>query len=109
LLHQKAAALHAADDGRGSRCLELAGSLQYANGERRAARAAMEAAADRALARGDVMQAADAYVKASIIAFELRDGAGGAALARRARRLADSPLLSADQRAAITARIVARR
>jgi hypothetical protein len=107
-LHKRAAALHSAEDPRGARCLELAANFAYYGGDRPSARVLLETAADQALARGDLATAADAYLKAGLVARDLGDRPGEAAHARRAKLLAASPLLSEAQRAGITARIVTR-
>jgi hypothetical protein len=107
-LHKRAAALHSADDPRGTRCLELAANFSYFDGDRASARRLLETAADQALARGDLATAADAYLKAGLVARDLGDGAGEVAHARRAKLLAASPLLSEAQRADINARILSR-
>lgn len=107
-LHERAAALHAADDPGGTQCLEYAANLYYFAGERATARRMLEAAADRSLARGDVATAADMSLKAGLVARDLGDGPGAGALTRRARLLASSPHLGAGERADILGRIVPR-
>ena len=107
-LMQRSASLHAADDPRGARCLELAANFQYYSGDLAGARQLLETAGDRSLARGDVATAADAYLKAGIVARDAGDRAGESAYTRRAHLLASSPLLSPAQRSDILARIVQR-
>jgi hypothetical protein len=105
-LHKQAAALHMATDGRGSRCLELAANLLYYGGDLAAARVALAEAGDLALARGDVMVAADSYLKAGLVARDQRDGAAFVDFTRKAQLLANSTHLSDEQRASIRARII---
>lgn len=112
-LHARAAGLFSADDPRGVECLRHAANLLHRVQPARAVRL-QESAADRALARGDVLAAAHGYLDAaSLIARLARDGApveeGWAPHARkladRARLLAGSPLISPADRAAIEQRI----
>jgi hypothetical protein len=107
-LHRRASELHADGDPQGSRCLQMAANLFYADGDLAEARRTMEAAGEEALARGDVSAAADAFLKAGLVARDLRDGPGAAALTRRALLLANSPLLTGAERDAIAARVVQR-
>jgi hypothetical protein len=69
------------------------------------ARRTMEEAAERALAMGDVVRAAQAYVEASFFADKQENRAEMERLGRKALLLAGSPLLAADQRDAIMKRI----
>src|SRR5206468_8344514 len=69
-LHRRSAQLRDADDALGFRCLKDAAALAYASGDRSAARSHMAAAAGQALARGDLREAALAYVDAAWIAQE---------------------------------------
>jgi hypothetical protein len=80
--------------------------MLYADDDLRGARAALEKAAEQSVARGEVAAAADAYLKAGIVARDLGDRAGEASLTRRAHLLARSPHLTAAERAAILDRIV---
>ena len=65
----------------------------------------MGAAAGHALARGDLREAALAYLDAAWIAQEQRNPRKVWELGHRAEMLADSPLLGAKDRAAILGRI----
>jgi hypothetical protein len=65
----------------------------------------MEAAAERALAMGDVVRAAHAYVDAAFIAQEQGSSSQVTRLAQKAVLLTKSPLLRAEETAAIVNRI----
>jgi hypothetical protein len=104
-LHRRSAQLRDADDALGFRCLKDAAALAYASGYRSAARSDMVAAAGQALARGDLREAALAYVDAAWIAQEQKNPRQVWELGHRAEMLADSPLLGAADRAAILQRI----
>jgi hypothetical protein len=104
-LHRRSAELRDADDPLGFRCLKEAAALEYATGDRSAARTDMAAAAAQALARGDLRAAALAYVDAAWIAQEQKNTRQVWELGHRAEMLADSPLLAAPDRAAILQRI----
>ena len=104
-LHRRSAQLRDADDPLGFRCLKDAAALEWAAGDRSAARTDMTAAAGQALARGDLREAALAYVDAAWIAQEQKNPRQVWELGHRAEMLADSPLLGAADRAAIMGRI----
>jgi hypothetical protein len=104
-LHRRSAQLRDAEDALGFRCLKDAAALAYASGDRSAARSDMVAAAGHALARGDLREAALAYVDAAWIAQEQKNPRQVWELGHRAEMLADSPLLGAADRAAILQRI----
>jgi hypothetical protein len=69
------------------------------------ARRTMEEAAERALAMGDVVRAAQAYVEASFFADKQKNRVETERLGRKALLLAGSPLLAGDQRDEIMKRI----
>jgi hypothetical protein len=104
-LHRRSAELRDADDPLGFRCLKEAAELAYASGDRSSARSDMAAAAGHALARGDLREAALAYLDAAWIAQEQNNPRKVWELGHRAEMLADSPLLGAKDRAAILGRI----
>jgi hypothetical protein len=104
-LHRRSAQLRDADDPLGFRCLKEAAALAYASGDRSGARADMTAAAGQALARGDLREAALAYLDAAWIAQEQKNPLQVWQLGHRAEMLADSPLLGAADREAILKRI----
>jgi hypothetical protein len=104
-LHRRSAELRDPEDPLGFRCLKEAAELAYATGDRSAARSDMATAASHALARGDLREAALAYLDAAWIAQEQNNPRKVWELGHRAEMLADSPLLGAKDRAAILGRI----
>jgi hypothetical protein len=104
-LHMRAANLRAPGDSAGFMDLSMAGHLYRAAGDLLSARAAMERAAEHAAARGDVYNAAKAYVDAGFLAIEEHRSDRVPALALKAELLAKSPLLSDEQRASIMGRV----
>jgi hypothetical protein len=104
-LYRRSAEFRAADDPLGSRCLSEAAALAYAAGDRSGARTDMVHAADRALARGDLREAALAYLDAAWIAQEQEKPNKVWEFGHRAEILAASPLLSESDRGAILQRI----
>ena len=97
-LREEAAQLRTADDPAGTVSLYWAARDRYYSGDPKAARVLMEQAGDRALAMGDVMNAGTAYTEAAYICADVKDGERMRTLATKARLLASSPLLNADQR-----------
>lgn len=106
-LLEESAALREPSDPEGFECLLYAGRIRVAIGDLRGARVNLEKAAALALARGAVDQAAHAYIDAAHTAVKLNDGAGARALVDKAALLAESPLLTADQRQFLKSRITA--
>jgi hypothetical protein len=104
-LHRRSAQLRDIDDPLAFRCLKEAAALAWATGDRSGARADLAAAASQALSRGDLREAALAYVDAAWIAQEQKNPRQVWEFGRRAEVLADSPLLAATDRAAILRRI----
>jgi hypothetical protein len=104
-LHRRSAQLRDADDPLGFRCLKEAAALEYATADRSGARTDMAAAAGQALARGELREAALAYLDAAWIAQEQKNPRQVWELGHRAEMLADSPLLGAADREAILRRI----
>jgi len=104
-LHRRSAQLRGAEDPLGFRCLTEAAALAYATGDRTGARNDKAAAAGQALARGDLRDAAMAYVDAAWIAQEQKNPRKVWELGHRAEMLADSPFLGPYDRAAILHRI----
>jgi len=104
-LHRRSAELRDPEDPLGFRCLKEAAQLAYAAGDRTTARTDMAAAAVHALARGDLREAALAYVDAAWIAQEQKNARQVWDLGHRAEMLAGSRLLSPSDRAAIMERI----
>lgn len=102
---QRDAARLRGDDPRAVGSWARAAWLYAGIGDFGTARSAMERAAEKAVADGDVERAAHAYIDAALIAVE-----GGRddlvdALVRKTFRVTGSPLLAADRRAAIRARV----
>jgi hypothetical protein len=97
--------LRSGDDPDGVEAQLLCGKLYYYAGELTQSRDALEDAARRALANGDVVQAAHAFVDASLIAEMQGKSRAVGDLAGKARMLAGSPLLTSGQRLAIEERI----
>jgi hypothetical protein len=108
-LHQRSAALRPTGDPRAVQSLIMAGRLLYARGDLSSAGAVTQQAAARALARGDVVAAANAELDAGIIAQEQGKSAEAQRLGGMAQVLATSPLLSEAQRASILTRIIDKR
>jgi hypothetical protein len=104
-LREEAAALRAIDDPAGTVSLYWAARDRYYSGNPKAARILMEQAAERALAMGDVLNAATAFTEAAYISADLKDGERMRALAGKARLLANSPMLNEDQRYQLRTRL----
>ena len=104
-LHKESAALRSAVDPRAVESLATAAHLyNYAN-RLFDARKTMEQAASRALARGDVLRASLANVDAALFAYKQGNLWQTARLGRKALKLAESPLLTDEQRASIFNRL----
>lgn len=104
-LHRRSAQLRGAEDPLGFRCLSEAAALAYATGDRSGARNDKAAAANQALTRGDLREAAMAYLDAAWIAQEQKNPGKVWEFGHRAEILADSPFLGSSDRAAILQRI----
>jgi hypothetical protein len=105
VLYRRSAEFRAAEDPQGSRSLSEAAALAYAAGDRSGARGDLARAAERSLMRGDLKQAAMSYLDAAWIAQEQRKQEQVWDLGHRAEILADSPLLSGNDRRDILRRI----
>jgi hypothetical protein len=68
----------------------------------------MERAAEHAMSRGDVFNAASAYANLAFMTTEVRDARRASEFVERSTLLAESPLLSAPQREWLQARIAQR-
>ena len=104
-LYQREASFRGDDDPQTVKCLTMAAQLlnhAMCYGD---ARRVMEAAADTALAQGDVGVAARTYLLAAQAARLDGKTADASRLAHRAEMLAGSPLLATAERDAIMARI----
>ena len=104
-LYQESAALRAPSDPRAIDELTTAAHLFHYANRLLDARRAMELAARRALADGDVVRASQATVEAALFAHKQGSNAHTQRLGRAALKLAASPLLTAEQRAALVARL----
>jgi hypothetical protein len=104
-LYERAAGLRAPEDPGGYTNLRRAAFLRHGIGQADVAGALMERAADQAMARGDVFNAAYAYVDAAYIAAERRDPPLARELVGKGTLLLHSPLLEARERAALRARV----
>lgn len=78
--------------------LEMAGGAYYWSGNVSRAGEMFVRGGDRALAIGQVDRAADLYIRGAFVAKQRGDGQGEADLARRAGKLALSPMLTEAQR-----------
>jgi hypothetical protein len=105
-LHRKSAALRPPDDSRAYRCLTTAANLSYGAKDLASAQSDMTTAAAQAMARGDVVQAAQAYADAAWLANERKRPDEVRTLASQAEVLASSPLISGPQRTDILRRFV---
>jgi hypothetical protein len=106
-LREKAASLRALEDPRGFTGLEAAAFMRHALKQRPAALSLMQRAAEQAMARGDVFNAATAYVNTAFIAVELRDVDLARRSVERSTLLMHSPLLSVQQRDALRRTVAA--
>jgi hypothetical protein len=104
-LYKQSAHLRTAGDPAAVESLALAAHLFGYAGRSLAARQTMEEAAERALAMGNVLRAARAYVEAAFFADVQHDRSDTARLGRKALLLAGSSVLTADERASILNRI----
>lgn len=104
-LMEASAKMRPAEDAEAYACLRYAANVRVALGEHRHARRLLERAAAHALARGAVLDAADAYIAAAVSAAEQGNAAEATRLAEKVRLLALSPLLTPEQSRAVTARL----
>lgn len=104
-LRELSAELRAPEDPEGTVSLYWAARDRYYSGDPQAARVLMERAGDRALAMGDVLNAATAYTEAAYICADTKDGERMRTLAVKARLLANSPMLSENQRVQLRSRL----
>jgi len=104
-LHEEAADRRAITDARAYHSLIMAGHIYYAARANGLAFEAMARGAERAAQIGDVVTAANAYVDAGLMAAEANRGEEIQEMARHAVALANSPLLSDEQRQAIVKRV----
>jgi hypothetical protein len=104
-LHEEAADHRSRVDPLRVKSLQMASRLYHYAGKETKALALMERAAEEALASGDVVTAANAYVDASYLAQYQKRQEDVVRLARKAEMLVNSPLLGAQQRSWLQDRI----
>jgi hypothetical protein len=104
-LREQAASLRAPEDPAAFTSLRMAANLRYGRGEYATARELMERAGEQALARGDVYNAAAAYVDVASLAAETRDPERVRTFVAKSTLLMRSPLLSPSQQGALQMRI----
>jgi len=104
-LYRKAADARPEGDPRGSWDLRQAGRIAYYVGKPGRALRILRRAADTALEYGDVVSAANLYLDAAWVAQRQGQGDRAVELRSRAERLARSPLLPAEDGAALQDRI----
>jgi hypothetical protein len=97
-LRTEAATLRTLEDPKGSVSLYWAARDLYYTGDEARGRKLMVQSAERALAIGDIVQAATAFIEAAYIASELRDFPSAREYVSKARLLAHSPMLTGAQR-----------
>ncbi|MDF1504238.1 hypothetical protein [Roseisolibacter sp. H3M3-2] len=107
-LRERAAELRPATDVRAFESLQTAALVRHALAERGAAIVLMERAAERAMARGDVFNAATAYANLAFMTSEVRDVDRAREFVEKSTLLASSPLLSAPQREWLQTRLAER-
>jgi hypothetical protein len=104
-LLEQSAALREASDPELYTCLIYAGRIRSSVGDFAAGRVDLEKAASSALARGAIVEAAHAYIDAAHVAIVERNGPAAKDLVARAQLLAQSPMLSADQKSILNTRL----
>ena len=104
-LMEESAALRPAEDAEKFECLQYAGRIRATLGEAKYAQKLLEKAAEAALERGAVIEAAEAYVDAAFAAHAATDFTAAAELAGRAKLLAGSPLLTEKDRNRVLSRV----
>jgi hypothetical protein len=104
-LLEQSAQLRAADDPEVYTCLVYAARIQTTLGEFTAARLNLQTAANHALGRGAIVDAAHAYIDAAHLANKERQPRVARDMAQKARLLAGSPQLTTQQREQIAVRI----
>jgi hypothetical protein len=103
-LFERSASLRAPTDVRAAKGYERAAHVYFAMRDMESSRSAMLRAADRAQTVGDVLGAADAYLDAAWLSGQLGDSRAMEDMTVRARALASSPLITAEQRGQILER-----
>jgi hypothetical protein len=104
-LYKQSASLRSETDPRAVEALAMAAHLFHYANKLSDARRTMEQAAQRALAGGDVLRASLANLEAALFAYKQGNWAQTERLGRKAIQLAQSPLLTEEQRASIVSRL----
>ena len=104
-LLEESARLRDASDADGYMCLLYAGRIEAALGDLTGARENLEKAAAHAIARGSLVEAAHAYIDAAHVAADAKQIDAAKTLIERASLLAQSPLLTAEQKAGLNSRL----
>ena len=104
-LLQASAELRTPDDPEAYDCLLYAGRIRATMGDFDTAAGLLGKAAEHALARGAVTDAAQAYVDAAFSARGAMNGTAAAQLPEQAQLLTGSPMLSAQRKGMLLARI----
>jgi hypothetical protein len=104
-LREQAAGLREDADVMKSASLYWAARDRYYSDDVSTARTLMVSSAEHALAIGDVIAAANAFTDAAYLSTDLRDVESTRTYATRARLLASSPMLSAEQRSDVLSRL----
>ena len=104
-LYTESASLRSTTDARAIESLVRAAHLYHYANRLFDARKTMEQAANRALLSGDVLRASQANLEAALFAYKQGKRTKAGELGRKALKLAQSPLLTDEQRATVTARI----
>ena len=104
-LYREAASRRSSTDPRAVESLSTAAHLFHYANRLFDARKTMEQAAQRALARGDVIRASIAYLEAALFAYKQGNLAESGRLGRNALKLTSSPLLTEEQRGSILSRL----
>ncbi len=108
-LYRKAAELREAGDAQAVQDLMRSGRLAWYRGKGHRAVSDLERAGDRALAFGDVLNAATAYLDAGWIANRVGDASRAYDLTLKGQQLSRSPLLGAVDRRNLQERVTGTR
>lgn len=104
-LLEESAALRTADDAEAYECLLYAGRIRATLGDAKGATKILERAAEHALARGALVEAAQAYVDAAFSAQAAGELQAAVGYAEKVRLLASSPLLPEHDRSSLLTRV----
>ena len=104
-LYRRAAELRGSADPQSADDLRIAGYLQFYRGREKAAVLSLTQAGEAFLALGDVGRAAGVFVDCAWVANRANMPAEARELGERGRLLSSSPLLAAEERAALVKRL----